>query len=174
MEPLPLPPWMNHADVDKQREIDEQTAARMGITVERLHEIDGQIAADMRAREALSDSERIVDENPKFNKGFGPVTPENTIAPGEVRAHYESSERAPMGWDPEVFARIRAESDAEQAALTPEQRERFAKLDWDYLDGLDDSDNYAPDSLQDKMRDVPGFDKDLNPFPLTGKPEENQ
>ncbi|MET9488642.1 hypothetical protein [Nocardia sp. NPDC006630] len=91
MQPLPLPPWMTPTDPDKQREIDEQTAARMGITVERLHEIDRQTAADMRAREALPDSERIVDDNPKYNKGFGPVTPENSIAPGEVRAHYDSS-----------------------------------------------------------------------------------
>ncbi|GAB0104451.1 hypothetical protein JMUB6875_34250 [Nocardia sp. JMUB6875] len=94
MQTPPLPPWMKPADPDKQREIDEQTAARMGITVERLHEIDRQIAADMRAREALSNSERLIDDNPKFNKGFGPLTPENTIAPGEVRAHYESSEQS--------------------------------------------------------------------------------
>ncbi|WP_433592827.1 hypothetical protein [Nocardia sp. CA-145437] len=90
----PLPPWMNPAEPDKQREIDEQTAARMGITVERLHEIDRQVAADMRARQALGDSERIVDGNPKFTKGFGPVTLENTIAPGELRAHYESPEKS--------------------------------------------------------------------------------
>ncbi|MEV0464122.1 hypothetical protein ACFROC_00605 [Nocardia tengchongensis] len=86
------PPWLNPADPDKQRELDEQTAARMGITVQRLHEIDRQVAADMRAREALSSSERIVEDNPKFTKGFGPVTPENSIAPGELRAHYQSSE----------------------------------------------------------------------------------
>ncbi|AYF76577.1 hypothetical protein D7D52_25290 [Nocardia yunnanensis] len=79
---------MNPAEPDKQREIDEQTAARMGITVERLHEIDRQIAADMRGREELNPSERIVDDNPKFNKGFGPVTAENSIEPGELRAHY--------------------------------------------------------------------------------------
>ncbi|MET8422578.1 hypothetical protein [Nocardia sp. NPDC004860] len=84
---MQTPPWLNPADPEKQREVDEQTAARMGITVERLHEIDRQTAADQRARDALSRAERIVDDNPKFNKGFGPVTPENTIAPGEVRDH---------------------------------------------------------------------------------------
>lgn len=89
---MQTPPWMNPAEPDKQRELDEQAAARMGITVERLHEIDRQIAADMRAREALSDSERIVDDNPKFNKGFGPVSPKNTVEPGEARAHYESGQ----------------------------------------------------------------------------------
>ncbi|MEV6771285.1 hypothetical protein AB0N05_21960 [Nocardia sp. NPDC051030] len=83
-----------------------------------------------------------------------------------------SSGKVPEGWDPEVFAQIRAESDAEQAALSPEDRERFAKMDWAYLDSLDTSDNYAPDSLQDKMRDVPGFDDNLNPFPLTRQPDE--
>ncbi|MFJ9362855.1 hypothetical protein ACIRRA_00335 [Nocardia sp. NPDC101769] len=84
---MQTPPWLNPADPEKQREADEQTAARMGITVERLHEIDRQTAADQRARDALSREERIVDDNPKFNKGFGPLSPENTIAPGEVRAH---------------------------------------------------------------------------------------
>lgn len=68
------------------------------------------------------------------------------------------SEQDPAGWDPEVFARIRAESDAERAALSPERREELDKLKWSYLDSIDTSDNYAPDSLQDKMRDVPGFD----------------
>ncbi|MFE3954963.1 hypothetical protein ACFXPS_12335 [Nocardia sp. NPDC059091] len=84
---MQTPPWLNPADPERQREVDEQTAARMGITVERLHEIDRQIAADQRARDALGPADRIVDDNPKFNKGFGPVTPENTIAPGEVRTH---------------------------------------------------------------------------------------
>ncbi|MGV9663617.1 hypothetical protein ACWDUL_25755 [Nocardia niigatensis] len=93
MQLPPLPPWMDPAEPDKQREIDEQTAARMGITVERLHEIDRQMAADMRARDALDLTERVIDDNPKFTKGFGPVTPENIIAPGELRAHYESSEQ---------------------------------------------------------------------------------
>ncbi|MQY24437.1 hypothetical protein [Nocardia macrotermitis] len=83
-----------------------------------------------------------------------------------------SSDKAPEGWDPEVFARIRAESDAEQAARSPEEREELAKYKWDYLDSLDDSDNYAPDSLRDKMRDVPGFDDNMNPFPLTREPED--
>lgn len=94
MSTLPIPPWMNPADPDRQREIDEQTAARMGISIERLHEIDRQIEEDMRAREAFSDSEHIIDDNPKFNKGFGPLSPENTIAPGEVRAYYESAEHS--------------------------------------------------------------------------------
>ncbi|WP_405133492.1 hypothetical protein [Nocardia sp. NBC_01388] len=94
MQPLPLPPWMKPAETDKQREIDEKAAARMGITVERLHEIDEQVAADIRARKAFSPADRIVDDNPKFNKGFGPVTPENTIVPGEVRDHYKSSEQS--------------------------------------------------------------------------------
>ncbi|WP_063042810.1 hypothetical protein [Nocardia pseudovaccinii] len=83
------------------------------------------------------------------------------------------TEKTPPGWDPEVFARIRAESEAEQAALSPEDRERFAKLRWDYLDSLDNSGNYAPDSLRDKMRDVPGFDDNMNPFPVTREPGEN-
>ncbi|MFE2995141.1 hypothetical protein ACFXG4_09050 [Nocardia sp. NPDC059246] len=85
---------MNPADPGEQREIDEQTAARMGITVERLHEIDRQMAEDMRARDVLDYSERVIDDNPKFTKGFGPVTLDNTIAPGELRAHYEASEES--------------------------------------------------------------------------------
>ncbi|MTE11557.1 hypothetical protein [Nocardia aurantiaca] len=94
MSKPPLPPWMTPDKPDEQREIDEQTAARMGITVGRLHEIDRQVAADMREREALRSSERIIDGNPKFNKGFGPVTPKNTIAPAEIRTHDESSGRS--------------------------------------------------------------------------------
>lgn len=81
-----------------------------------------------------------------------------------------SSDKTPPGWDPEVFARILAESDAEQAAMSPEERERMEKLDWKYLDSLNNSENYAPDSLQDRMRDVPGFDDNMNPFPLTRDP----
>ncbi|OJF78382.1 hypothetical protein NS14008_03025 [Nocardia seriolae] len=85
---------MKPADIDERREADEKTAARMGITVERLHAIDRQMAEDMRVRDAVDYSERVVDDNPKFTKGFGPVTPENTIAPGELRAHYERSEKS--------------------------------------------------------------------------------
>lgn len=81
------PPWTAKAD-DEQRRIDEQTAARMGITIEQLHEIDRQIEADTHARDALRPEERTLDGNPKFNKGFGPVTPANTIAPGELSAYY--------------------------------------------------------------------------------------
>ncbi|MFD3507560.1 hypothetical protein [Nocardia sp. NPDC058666] len=84
-----------------------------------------------------------------------------------------SSEVTPPGWDPEEFARIRAESEAEQAALSPEDREKFDKLGWEHLDSLAGSDQYAPDSLQEKMRDAPGFDADLNPFPLTREPGES-
>ncbi|MEV0464131.1 hypothetical protein AB0I30_24400 [Nocardia tengchongensis] len=57
MPTLPMPPWMNPADPDRQREIDEQTSARTGISIERL-------------------------------------SAENTIAPGEVRDHYESTEHS--------------------------------------------------------------------------------
>ncbi|WP_063042823.1 hypothetical protein [Nocardia pseudovaccinii] len=83
------------------------------------------------------------------------------------------TEKTPAGWDPEVFARIRAESEAERAARSPELQAELDKLDWDYLDSLDNSGNYAPDSLRDKMGDVPGFDDNMNPFPLTREPGEN-
>lgn len=75
--------------------------------------------------------------------------------------------QAPPGWDPEVFARIRAESEAENAALTPEERAELDKLAWDQPD---DGDEFASDSIRDKMRDVPGFDENMNPFPLTREP----
>ncbi|MEC3955026.1 hypothetical protein VMT65_18440 [Nocardia sp. CDC153] len=81
-----LSPWITPPD-DDQRAIDEKLAARMGITVERLHEIDRQTVEDTRARDAIPANERIVDSSPKFNKGFGPVTDDNTIEPGEIRAH---------------------------------------------------------------------------------------
>ncbi|WP_157513926.1 hypothetical protein [Nocardia concava] len=84
---MTLPPWITPPDDDNQRAIDEKLAARMGITVEQLHEIDRQMAEDVRARDAIPPTERIVDGSPKFNKGFGPVTSENTIEPGEMRAH---------------------------------------------------------------------------------------
>ncbi|WP_157556867.1 hypothetical protein [Nocardia acidivorans] len=79
-------------------------------------------------------------------------------------------DETPAGWDPEVFARIRAESEAEQAATPPEERERLAKFRWEHLDSLDSSGGYAPDSLRDKMTEVPGFDNELNPFPVTREP----
>lgn len=84
-----------------------------------------------------------------------------------------NADQTPAGWDPEVFARIRAESEAEQAAKSPEERERLAKFRWDHLDSLGSSDDYAPDSLRDKMSNVPGFDDNLNPFPLTREPGDN-
>ncbi|MFE6862803.1 hypothetical protein [Nocardia sp. NPDC057668] len=85
---MSLPPWLEPAVPDAERARDERTAARMGITVEELHAIDRQVAEDVRARDALPPEDRILDDNPKFNKGFGPVNTENTIAPGELRAHY--------------------------------------------------------------------------------------
>lgn len=79
----------------------------------------------------------------------------------------KNSRQTPPGWDPEVFARIRAESEAENAALTPEERAELDKLAWDQPD---DGDEFASDSIRDKMRDVPGFDENMNPFPLTREP----
>jgi hypothetical protein len=64
----------------------------MGITLEELYEIDRQVAGDVKARDAVPREGRITEGNPKFNKGFGPVTPENTIQPGEIRAYYDAVE----------------------------------------------------------------------------------
>ncbi|WP_019929693.1 hypothetical protein [Nocardia sp. BMG111209] len=72
-----------------------------------------------------------------------------------------------------MFARIRAESEAEQAAQSPEERARLAQYRWDHLDSLDESGDHAPESLRERMRDVPGFDDDLNPFPLTREPGDD-
>ncbi|GAB2721954.1 hypothetical protein [Nocardia thraciensis] len=79
-------------DPEEQRKIDEKIAATMGITVEQLHAIDRQVAEDVRARDAVPQEERTVDRNPKFNKGFGPNTPDNTIQPGEIAEYYNSTE----------------------------------------------------------------------------------
>ncbi|WP_280268038.1 hypothetical protein [Nocardia wallacei] len=69
---------------EEQRKIDEKIAADMGITVEELHAIDRRVAEDVRARDAVPQEERTIEDNPKFTKGFGPNTPDNTIQPGEV------------------------------------------------------------------------------------------
>ncbi|WP_460728888.1 hypothetical protein [Nocardia heshunensis] len=80
----PLPPWMTPSDPAEQRRIDEATAARMGITVERLHEIDRQMAEDVRARDAVPVEDRILDASPKFNSGSAPLPAENRSAPAEL------------------------------------------------------------------------------------------
>ncbi|PSR58975.1 hypothetical protein C8258_30385 [Nocardia sp. MDA0666] len=85
-------PWQQSASPEEQRTIDEKIAARMGITVEQLHELDRQVAADVRARDAVPADERVTDSNPKFTKGFGPDTSENTIRPGEIREYYRKSD----------------------------------------------------------------------------------
>lgn len=82
-------PWQSD-DTVEQRKIDEQIAANMGISVERLYEIDRQVAADVEARDAVPPDERTVSGNPKFSKGFGPVTPENSLQPGEIGAYYDA------------------------------------------------------------------------------------
>ncbi|MGW4244225.1 hypothetical protein [Nocardia sp. NPDC004722] len=76
-----VPPWMTPSDPAEQRRIDEAAAARMGITVERLHEIDRQMAEDVRARDAVPVEDRILDDKPRFNSGFGPLSAENRSAP---------------------------------------------------------------------------------------------
>ncbi|MBF6272467.1 hypothetical protein A5780_21675 [Nocardia sp. 852002-20019_SCH5090214] len=78
------------ADPAEQRRVDEKIAARMGISVEELHDIDRRVAEDIAARDAVPAEQRIVDDNPKFTKGFGLVTPENEIQPGEIREHYRN------------------------------------------------------------------------------------
>ncbi|WP_227984238.1 hypothetical protein [Nocardia spumae] len=85
-------PWLQSASPEEQRKIDEKIATRMGITVEQLHELDREVAADVRARDTVPTDERITDNNPKFTKGFGPNTPENMLQPGEIREHYRKSE----------------------------------------------------------------------------------
>ncbi|MEU0540331.1 hypothetical protein ABZ319_10705 [Nocardia sp. NPDC005978] len=84
------------------------------------------------------------------------------LAEGEERS--KNSRRTPPGWDPDVFARIRVESEAENAALTPEDR---VELDMLSRDQPDDGDEVGSNSFRDRMRDVPGFDENMNPFPLT-------
>jgi hypothetical protein len=86
------PAWGQSGSPDEQRKIDQQIAANMGITLEELYEIDRQVAGDVQARDAVPQDERTPSNNPKFSKGFGPVTPENTINPGEIRAYYDSVE----------------------------------------------------------------------------------
>ncbi|WP_228002515.1 hypothetical protein [Nocardia australiensis] len=82
-------PW-NQSPSPEQREIDKITAANMGISLEELYDIDRKVAEDVRARDAIPRENRVVDGNPKFNKGFGPNTPANNIQPGELRAYYDS------------------------------------------------------------------------------------
>lgn len=48
-----------------------------------------------RARAAVPPEERILDENPKFNNGFGPISAKNEIGRGEVQAYYRR-----MDYDP--------------------------------------------------------------------------
>ncbi|MQY24439.1 hypothetical protein [Nocardia macrotermitis] len=88
------PPWQS-GDSAEQRKIDEQIAAKMGISLERLYEIDRQVAADVEARDAIPQDQRTVSGNPKFSKGFGPVTPENSLQPGEIGAYYDAVDSEP-------------------------------------------------------------------------------
>ncbi|MEU6561082.1 hypothetical protein [Nocardia nova] len=88
-------PTGDSIDPDQQRQIDEKIAARMGITVEQLHKIDSKVAQDVAARDAVPPEQQIRDDNPKFTKGFGPVTPENEIKPGEISEHYRNTEIPP-------------------------------------------------------------------------------
>ncbi|WP_157535507.1 hypothetical protein [Nocardia inohanensis] len=80
-----------------------------------------------------------------------------------------NSEQTPAGWDPDVFARIRAESKAERGAMSSEERERHDNLTRDSAQSADKA-NDPSDSPHERIGDVPGFDDDLNPFPLTRKP----
>jgi|GEM_PF-5553606 len=83
------PPWEQSVRSAEQRKIDGQIAATMGITLKERYEIGRQVEGDVQARDAVPQSQQVVDSNPECNKGFGSVMPKNTIQPGEIRAYYD-------------------------------------------------------------------------------------
>ncbi|MGW5105767.1 hypothetical protein [Nocardia sp. NPDC004123] len=83
---MTLPHWVTPPDETDDSEIDKKLAARLGVTVDQLHEIDRQMAEDVRARDAVPPADRIVDSSPKFNEGFGPDNAADIAQSGEIRA----------------------------------------------------------------------------------------
>lgn len=70
-------------------------------SAERLALVRRRFEEAERARAAVPVEERILDENPKFNKGFGPVSPNNEIRRGEVQEYYRR-----MGYDPHTGEKL--------------------------------------------------------------------